>query len=54
MEYEGTPMDDWYVWRDIDYDPDFFFSESLKKGYGLFNSPRFKGTPLKRERRRRD
>ncbi len=54
MEYEGTPVDDWYAWKDINYDPDFFFSEALKKGYGLFNNPRFKGTPLKRERRRRD
>lgn len=52
MEYAGTPMDDWYVWKDIDYDPDFFFSEAMKKGYGLFENPRFKGTPLTRERRR--
>ncbi|NOX92923.1 MAG: multicopper oxidase domain-containing protein [Gammaproteobacteria bacterium] len=52
MEYAGTPMDDWYVWKDIDYDPDFFFSEAMKKGYGLFENPRFKGTPLSRERRR--
>ncbi len=52
MEYEGTPVDDWYVWKDVDYDPDFFFSEAMKKGYGLIESPRFKGTPLTRERRR--
>ena len=52
MEYAGTPMDDWYVWKNIDYDPDFFFSEAMKKGYGLIENPRFKGKPLTRERRR--
>lgn len=54
MEYAGTPIDDWYVWKDIDYDPDFFFNEAMKKGYGLIESPRFKGKPLTRERRRRN
>lgn len=53
MEYEGTPMDDWYAWKDINYDPDFFYSESMKKGYGLFNQPAFKGETIKRERRRK-
>jgi FtsP/CotA-like multicopper oxidase with cupredoxin domain len=52
MEYDGTPMDDWYVWKDIDFNPDFFFGEAMKKGYGLIESSGFKGTPLGRERRR--
>ena len=52
MEYQGTPMDDWYVWKDIDFDPDFFFTEAMGKGYGLIENPRFKGKPLSRERRR--
>jgi len=43
IEYEGVPMDDWYVWKDKDYDPDFFFSESLKKGYGKFDHDAFQG-----------
>ena len=53
IEYDGVPMDDWYVWKDKDYDPNFFYSESLRKGYGLFESAGFKGAPLTRERRRR-
>jgi len=52
MEYDGTPVDDWYVWKDIDYDSDFFFSEAMNKGYGIIESPRFKVKPLTRERRR--
>jgi len=52
MEYEGTKVDEWYVWKNIDYNPDFFFSEAMKKGYGMINSPGFKGKPLPRERRR--
>lgn len=51
QEYEGTPMDDWYVWKDKDFDPDFFYTESMKKGYGLFEQPRLRGTrPARQER----
>ena len=48
IEYDGIPKEDWYVWKDKDktYDPDFFYSESMKKGYGMFQNPRFKGTPV--------
>lgn len=53
MEYAGTPMDDWYVWKNIEFDADFFYSESLKKGYGMFTNPAFAGEPIKRKRRRR-
>jgi len=53
IEYAGTPMDDWYLWKDIKYNPDFFYSESLKKGYGLFNQPAFKGEVIKRKRHRK-
>ncbi|MDX8409721.1 MAG: multicopper oxidase domain-containing protein, partial [Mariprofundales bacterium] len=52
IEYDGNPKDDWYAWKDVKYDPNFFYSESLTKGYGLFNHAGFKGTPMKRERRR--
>ena len=54
IEYDGIPVDDWYVWKDVDYDPDFFFSESLKKGYGIFANARFKGEPLPRKRHTRE
>jgi len=52
IEYEGNPDDDWYAWKGVKYQPDFFFSESMKKGYGMFNNPDFVGKPLARERRR--
>jgi FtsP/CotA-like multicopper oxidase with cupredoxin domain len=52
-EYEGIPMDDWYVWKDKVYNADFYFSESMKKGYGMHDQSSFKGAPIERERRRR-
>ncbi|HHH35746.1 MAG TPA: copper oxidase [Gammaproteobacteria bacterium] len=51
IEYEGNPDDEWYAWRNKDYDPDFFYSESMKKGYGMFTNPNFAGEPLQRKRR---
>ena len=53
FEYEGIKTDDWYVWHGKAYDPNFFYSDSLKKGYGLFNSAPFMGTVNKQRRRRR-
>lgn len=53
IEYDGIPMESWYAWKDKVYDPDFFFSESMKKGYGLFNVPSHQGTPVEQGRRRR-
>jgi len=54
IEYEDNPDDDWYAWKGIKYDPDFFYSESLKKGYGMFVNSNFAGKPLVRERKRRE
>jgi FtsP/CotA-like multicopper oxidase with cupredoxin domain len=53
VEYEGVETDEWYVWKDKDatYEPDFYMSESMKKGYGLHNIPAFKGTDIKAERK---
>jgi FtsP/CotA-like multicopper oxidase with cupredoxin domain len=59
FEYEGIPMESWYAWKNKDkdkdapYDPNFFYSESLKQGYGLFNSAPFMGKPVEQGRRRR-
>lgn len=54
FEYNSdAKMDDWYVWKNINYDPNFFYSVSLTKGYGLFNSAPFMGKPVEQERRRR-
>ncbi len=52
IEYEGNPDDEWYAWRNKEYDPDFFYSESMKKGYGMFENEAFAGEPLGRKRRR--
>ncbi len=51
QEYAGTPMDDWYIWKDKVFDPDFYYTESMKKGYGLFEQPKLRGVPNQRQRR---
>ncbi|MDQ6960565.1 MAG: multicopper oxidase domain-containing protein [Mariprofundaceae bacterium] len=53
IEYAGTPKDNWYIWKDVKYNPDFFYSESLKKGYGKIDQPFFRGQPLGRRHHRR-
>ncbi len=53
IEYEEIPVDDWYAWKDKVFDPDFFFGESMEKGYGLHEQAGFKGKPVKRERKRK-
>ncbi len=52
LEYDGIPKEDWYAWKDKQYDPDFFYTESLKKPYGMHNHDGFKGTPVKKRHRR--
>jgi hypothetical protein len=42
-----------YAWKDKIYDPDFFYSESMKKGYGMFNHVEFQGKAVEQSRRRR-
>lgn len=53
IEYDGIPMEPWYAWKDKAYDPNFFYSESMKQGYGIFNNPGFMGKPVEQGRRRR-
>jgi len=44
LEYEGVQRDDdWYVWKDKDYDPDFYYTESMTKGPGLYDVPSHEG-----------
>lgn len=44
VEYENVPRDDsWYVWKDKEYNPDFYYSESMKKGPGLYDVPSHEG-----------
>ena len=52
LEYDGIPKEDWYPWKGVNYDPDFFYTESLKKPYGMYDHDRFKGTPVEKKRRR--
>lgn len=53
IEYEGIPLPEEYHWHDLKYDADFFYSDSMKKPYGLHNQDNFKGTPLQSTPRKR-
>lgn len=55
IEYDGIPKESWYVWKDKDatYDPNFFYTESMKQGFGKFDSPGFAGQSIVQTRRRR-
>lgn len=43
VEYEDIVKPAFYEWKDVKYDPDFYMSESLKKPYGKYDNPAFKG-----------
>lgn len=44
VEYDGIPAEDWYIWSDKEYDPDFYWSESLSSGAsGIFHHEDFLG-----------
>jgi len=43
IEYEEIEKPDWYMWKDIEYEPDFYMSESLKKPHGMHDIDAFKG-----------
>lgn len=55
IEYKEIEADEWYHWKGITYNPDFFYGESLKAGYGMHNQEAFQGEPIAtgRDRRRR-
>ncbi len=53
IEYEGIKFDTFYAWKDKVYDPNYFYSESLKQGYGMFNNTAFQGQPIEQTRRHR-
>lgn len=52
IEYEEIEPDDWYMWKDIEYDPDFYMSESLKKPHGVHHIDAFRGVDPEAARRR--
>lgn len=41
VEYDEINRPDFYMWKDIKFDPDFYYAESLKKPYGKHNNPSF-------------
>ena len=46
IEYDEAGRDDpWYLWRRKEFDPDFYFIESMKKGHGLIPQSGFRGVP---------
>ncbi|WP_449287317.1 multicopper oxidase domain-containing protein [Marinobacter sp. PE14] len=46
VEYESIQDDDWYVWKDKSYDPNFYYSQSLTEGSGLFNHDGFEAQKI--------
>lgn len=53
FEYDEIERPEWYAWKDKVYEPDFYFSETLKQGYGLFSSDLFAGEVPDDGRRKR-
>jgi hypothetical protein len=43
LEYEEIEKPDWYMWKNVVYQPDFYMSESLKKPHGMHDIEVFKG-----------
>lgn len=46
IEYEEVESDPWYIWGRKEIDPDFYFIESMTRGYGLITQSGFRGAPL--------
>ncbi|MCB1804213.1 MAG: multicopper oxidase domain-containing protein [Candidatus Competibacteraceae bacterium] len=49
VEYEGIEPDDWYPWKDKPHEADFYYSESMAKGPGLFDVDVHRGKELPME-----
>ncbi len=52
IEYDEIERDADYAWNGVDYDPNFFYSESLAKPHGMHNHDRFVGTPIAKKGRK--
>lgn len=45
VEYDEAGRDDpWYMWRRKEFDPDFYFIDSMKKGHGLIPQSGFRAS----------
>lgn len=53
IEYEEIEAPDFYMWKDIAFEPDFYMGESLRKPHGLHEIAAFRGEVPADERRRR-
>lgn len=52
IEYAGVEAEDYYHWKDIAYDSNFFYGDSMQAGYGMHNHKGFQGEAAGRDRRR--
>lgn len=43
IEYEGVEKPDWYMWKDVDFEADFYMVESMAKPHGLHSIEAFSG-----------
>ena len=46
VEYEGIETEDWYEWKDIEYQPDFYMSESMALPKGQHSIEVYRGTEI--------
>jgi manganese oxidase len=47
IEYNNVERtDSFYVWRNKQFVPDFYYEESMKKPYGMHDAPGFKGKAI--------
>jgi manganese oxidase len=46
VEYEEIEPADWYDWKDIEFQPDFYMIESMRKPHGLHSIPVHQGRDL--------
>ena len=53
VEYEEIAKPDFYMWKDIEFEPDFYMVESMAKPHGLHNIEAFMGVEPALERRPR-
>lgn len=53
VEYEEIAKPDFYMWKDIEFEPDFYMMESMAKPHGLHNIEAFMGVEPALERRPR-
>lgn len=52
VEYEEIEQPDFYMWKDIEFEPDFYMIESMAKPHGLHEVEVFKGIDPMQEQRR--